>query len=210
MTVGQLGRDKLEKDNDNRNFIKFGKNIRVIATGSIIAALLAIYFLLMWNFFPAFYSLQPAIAKGLPTLTEVILSSLSPGGSFDISVTGFNRGETTDIQIVSISFPNLTGNINFRDGNQYDGYIKIKNHNFSKVPYLSHQGISWDQGIQAAQRPLQRNILQLSFSVGLGKATLAIMPRLKSVLHLQTNSLYLLSRSRYLILATYPIILRMV
>jgi hypothetical protein len=54
----------------------------------------------MWKFFPAFYSVQPAIAKGLPKLTEVSLSSLSPGGPFDISVTGFNRGETTDIQIV--------------------------------------------------------------------------------------------------------------
>ena len=140
MTVGQLGRDKLEKDNDNRNFIKFGKNIRGIGTGSIIAALLAIYFSLMWNFFPAFYSVQPAIAKGLPTLAEVGLSSLSTGGSFDISVTGFNRGETTDIQIVSISFPNLTGNINFRDGNQNDGYIKIKNHNFSQSPLFIASG----------------------------------------------------------------------
>ena len=140
MTVGQPGRDKLEKDNDNRNFIKFGKNIRGIATGSIIAALLAIYFSLMWNFFPAFYSVQPAIAKGLPTLAEVGLSSLSTGGSFDISVTGFNRGETTDIQIVSISFPNMTGNINFDDGNHNDGYIKVKNHNFSQSPLFVASG----------------------------------------------------------------------
>jgi hypothetical protein len=94
----------------------------------------------VWKFFPAFYSVQPAIAKGLPALTEVGLSSLSPGGYFDISVTGFNRGETTDIQIVSVSFPNLTGNINFRDGNQNDGYIKIKNHNFSQSPLFIASG----------------------------------------------------------------------
>jgi hypothetical protein len=96
----------------------------------------------MWNFFPAFYSVQPAVAKGLPTLTEVSLSSsgLSHGGSFDISVTGFNRGETTDIQIVSISFPNMTGNINFGDGNQKDGYMKVKNHNFSQSPLFVASG----------------------------------------------------------------------
>lgn len=96
----------------------------------------------MWNFFPAFYSSQPAVAKGLPALTEVSLSSsqVSPGGSFDFSVTGFNRGETTDIQIVSISFPNLTGDISFRDGNQNSGYIKVKNHNFSQSPLFVASG----------------------------------------------------------------------
>jgi hypothetical protein len=94
----------------------------------------------MWKFFPAFYSVQPALAKGLPKLTEVGLSALSPGGSFDISVKGFNRGETTDNQIVSISFPNLTGNINFEYGNQNDGYIKIKNHNFSQSPLFVASG----------------------------------------------------------------------
>ncbi|CAN5243243.1 hypothetical protein BH18THE2_BH18THE2_37000 [soil metagenome] len=113
-----------------------------MVTGSIIAALLAVYFSLMWNFFPAFYSVQPAVAKGLPTLTEVSLlsSGRSPGSSFDISVTGFNRGETTDIQIVSISFPNMTGNINFGDGNPNDGYIKVKNHNFSQSPLFVASG----------------------------------------------------------------------
>ena len=41
---------------------------------------------------------------------------------------------------ILISFPNMTGNIYFGDGSQNDGYIKVKNHNFSQSPLFIASG----------------------------------------------------------------------
>jgi hypothetical protein len=91
---------------------------------------------MVWYFFPVFYSSQPNRAKGLPVITQTDLSPspVSAGSSFNFFVTGFNRGQTTDIQIVSVSFPNLTGDISRGNSNPNGGYVKVKEYNFTQSP----------------------------------------------------------------------------
>ena len=103
---------------------------------SIIAVLLLVYFSMAWYFFPAFFSSQPERAKGLPIITQANLSRSQAlaGSSFNFFVTGFNKGLTTDIQIVSVSFPNLTGDISRGKSDPYGGYVKVKEHNFTQSP----------------------------------------------------------------------------
>ena len=103
---------------------------------SIIAVPLLVYFSMAWYFFPAFFSSQPERAEGLPIITQANLSHslVLAGSSFNFVVTGFNKGQTTDIQIVSVSFPNLTGDISRGKSDPYGGYVKVKEHNFTQSP----------------------------------------------------------------------------
>lgn len=63
---------------------------------------------------------------------NVTLSTLEVelGQAFVVSVTGVNRGEDADMQIVSIGFPNLTDT---RD-------VEIIAHNFPQTPILINSG----------------------------------------------------------------------
>jgi hypothetical protein len=72
---------------------------------------------------------KPFVSKAVPVITNVKMSALEVqlGKSFNILVKSNNQGDTADIQIVSISFPNLT-----RIGN--NDIITIKNHNFNQEP----------------------------------------------------------------------------
>jgi hypothetical protein len=101
-----------------------------------------IYFSLTWYFFPAFYTTQPYIAGGVPVLTQVNFSSseVRAGSPFNLVVTGFNRGEATDIEIVSISFPNLTGDIRFSERNHKSGHVEVEKHNFTQSPLIVMPG----------------------------------------------------------------------
>ena len=95
----------------------------------LVVALLTIYFSISLYFFPAFYISKPFVSKAVPVITNVTMSALEVplGKSFNILVRSTNQGGTADIQIVSISFPNLTS-----IGN--DDIITIKNHNFIQEP----------------------------------------------------------------------------
>jgi hypothetical protein len=107
-----------------------------------IAFPLLTYFVLVWYFFPDFYSSQPAGAKGMPVITQAgfHFSSASASDQFNFSVTGFNLGHTADIQIVSISFPNLTGDISKENIGRNGGYVKVKEHNFTQTPLFVATG----------------------------------------------------------------------
>lgn len=96
----------------------------------------------MWYLLPAWYAAQTSTAGGLPAITQVNLSSsaVSAGSPFNIVVTGFNLGGTSDIQIISISFPNLTGDIRLRETNQNNGYVKVEKHNFTQSPLFVMPG----------------------------------------------------------------------
>lgn len=78
---------------------------------------------------------KPFVSKAVPVITNVTMSALEVplGKSFNILVTSTNQGGTADIQIVSISFPNLTSIDN-------DDIITIKNHNFTQEPELVEIG----------------------------------------------------------------------
>ncbi|HEV2876516.1 MAG TPA: hypothetical protein VGW09_04505, partial [Nitrososphaeraceae archaeon] len=76
----------------------------------LIAVPLLLYFSMVWYFFPAFFSSQSDRSQGLPIITQAgfDVSSASSGNPVSFSITAFNQGQTTDIQIVSVSFPNLS------------------------------------------------------------------------------------------------------
>jgi hypothetical protein len=115
------------------NFIRSRKS--TILLGVLIAASLTIYFSFSLHFFPAFYISKPLVSKAVPVITNVKISAseVSLGKSFNISVTSNNQGDTADIQIVSISFPNLTS-IDNNDN------VAIKNHNFLQKPEFVKTG----------------------------------------------------------------------
>lgn len=115
------------------DFIRSRKG--TILLGVLIAASLTIYFSFSLYFFPVFYMSKPFVSKAVPVITNVKLSTseVPLGNSFNISVTSNNQGDTADIQIVSISFPNLTS-----IGN--NDIITIKNHNFLQKPEFVKTG----------------------------------------------------------------------
>ena len=78
---------------------------------------------------------KPFLSKAVPVITNVTMSALEVrlGKSFNIFVTSTNQGDTADIQIVSISFPNLTS-----IGNS--DIITIKNRNFTQKPEFVKTG----------------------------------------------------------------------
>ena len=75
------------------------------------------------------------MSKAVPIITNVQMSAseVPLGKPFNIKVTSNNQGDTADIQIVSISFPNLTSMDN-------SDIITIKNHNFNQKPEFVKTG----------------------------------------------------------------------
>ena len=75
------------------------------------------------------------MSKAVPVITNVKMSAseVPLGKSFNIKVTSSNQGDTADIQIVSIAFPNLTS-ISDSD------IITIKNRNFNQKPQFVKTG----------------------------------------------------------------------
>ena len=116
----------LEIKYSSTDFIRSRKG--TILLGVLIAASLTIYFSFSLYFFPVFYMSKHFVSKAVPVITNVKLSTseVPIGNSFNISVTSNNQGDTADIQIVSISFPNLTS-----IGN--NDIIKIKNHKDEEI-----------------------------------------------------------------------------
>ncbi|MDE1829622.1 MAG: hypothetical protein KGI25_04800 [Thaumarchaeota archaeon] len=110
-----------------------------------ITSLLAIYLVLANIFFPQFYlSLVQQYPK--PEITSVTLSnsSISQGRSFEITVVGTNSGVTSDMQTLSVSFPNMTS---------IDG-ITIKDDNFTQHPMIINKGQEVGSHYQGTQFPI--------------------------------------------------------
>jgi hypothetical protein len=72
---------------------------------------------------------KPFVSKAVPVITNAIISAseVPLGKSFNIFVTSNNQGDTADIQIVSIAFPNLTSIDN-------GDIVTIKKYNFTQKP----------------------------------------------------------------------------
>lgn len=66
-------------------------------------------------------------------VTDVSISEeeITLGQSFVISVSGTNRGEDADMQIVSVGFPNLT---------RIDSNVELVDHNFDQTPMIINAG----------------------------------------------------------------------
>lgn len=80
------------------------------------------------------YNSRPTFSKPIPLISNVTLSEseIYIGRQFEISVIGTNKGDPADIQIISISFPNLT--IMKNDN------VKIIDNNFTQTPLRIAQG----------------------------------------------------------------------
>lgn len=98
--------------------------------GIAVAAALLLYFSLTLYVFPQSYQIQ--LRRPEVVVTDVSLSDaeVALGQPFIISVTGTNRGDDADMQIVSIGFPNLTRTDN----------VEIISHNFDQTPDLIQAG----------------------------------------------------------------------
>ena len=96
---------------------------KAIILAGIVAVSLVSYFLLSLYVFPLSYQTQPRRPEAELT-ASVSTFDVKLGETFVVSATGTNKGEEADMQIVSISFPNLTRTDN----------IEILKHNFAQTP----------------------------------------------------------------------------
>lgn len=102
----------------------------MILVGAVASALV-LYFSLTLYVFPQLYqSIEPRRPEAAVTNVSVLASKGELGQAFAISVTGINRGEVADMQIVSIGFPNLTTTNN----------IKVLTHDFAQTPIFISPG----------------------------------------------------------------------
>ncbi len=103
---------------------------------TVVAASLAAYFFLSLNFFPMFYTSHITFSIPRPFISNVTISEseIHKGKQFEISIIGTNEGDDADIEIISISFPNLTS--------VRDDTVKIIADNFIQKPLRIAQGDS--------------------------------------------------------------------
>jgi hypothetical protein len=105
--------------------------LKIILLAVVVATALVLYLTLSLDVFPQMYqSTEPRRPEAL--ITDVSLSTpiISLGQNFVISVTGTNRGDEADMQIVSVGFPNLTRTEN----------IEVLAQNFMQTPRIIDKG----------------------------------------------------------------------
>jgi hypothetical protein len=104
---------------------------RAIILAAAIAAALALYFSLTLYVFPQSYQfIEQRRPEAVVTNVSLSASEIELGQTFVVSITGTNRGEEADLQIVSVGFPNLTSAAN----------MEVLRHNFAQTPQLISAG----------------------------------------------------------------------
>ena len=98
----------------------------MILAGAVAAALVLYLSLTLYVFPQSYQSIEPRRPEAAVTSVSLSVSQVELGQAFAVSVTGINRGEVADMQIVSVGFPNLTTTDN----------IKVLTHNFAQTPIL--------------------------------------------------------------------------
>ena len=99
----------------------------MIILAGVVAAALLLYITLSLYVFPQMYqSIEPRRPEAVITNVSLSTPAIRLGQTFVISVTGTNRGEEADMQIVSVGFPNLT---------RADNMVVLE-HNFTQTPIL--------------------------------------------------------------------------
>ena len=121
----------------NFDYSKRSNNIRrvnnTIVLIVIAAISLIIYYSLSILYIPQLYFSSSSEVKSQPVITAAKLSDSKVvlGESFDLTITAMNNGDTADMQVVSLSFPNLTS---------IDSIVKISNYNFTQKPVFIEIG----------------------------------------------------------------------
>ena len=116
--------------------------IRAIILAAGVAAALAIFLVMSLYVFPL--SFQNASVQPMPeaVVSGVTLSSqqISLGDTLMISISGTNKGDMADMQIVSIGFPNLTASSD----------IEVLRHDFRQTPFVIERGDEVGSGYTGA------------------------------------------------------------
>ena len=112
----------------------------MILAGAVAAALVLYLSLTLYVFPQSYQSIEPRRPEAAVTSVSLSVSQVELGQAFAVSVTGINRGEVADMQIVSVGFPNLTTTDN----------IKVLKHNFAQTPIFispeDEDGVSSEYG----------------------------------------------------------------
>lgn len=102
----------------------------IILFGAVGAALMLYFSLALYVFPQSFKSIEPNRPEPIVMNVSLRASEIEFGQAIVVSITGANRGEDADMQIVSVGFPNLTGTSD----------IDILAHNFAQTPILISKG----------------------------------------------------------------------
>ncbi|HJU58816.1 MAG TPA: hypothetical protein VJ583_03650 [Nitrososphaeraceae archaeon] len=116
------------KRHNNTTRINTTITIIIIAVISLI-----IYYSLSLFIIPQLYFLSSSEVKPQPiiTATKLSASKIVVGESFDLTIIATNNGDTADMQLVSLSFPNITS---------IDNIVKISKYNFTQKPIFIKMG----------------------------------------------------------------------
>ena len=117
----------------------------MIILAGVVAAALLLYITLSLYVFPQMYqSIEPRRPEAVITNVSLSTPVIRLGQTFVISVTGTNRGEEADMQIVSVGFPNLT---------RADNMVVLE-HNFTQTPILINTSEVIGSEYSGTQRPV--------------------------------------------------------
>jgi hypothetical protein len=116
----------------------------IILIGIVAAALLAYFSLSLYVFPQSYQSIEPRRPQAIVTDVSLSASDITLGQALFISVTGTNKGEEADMQIISVAFPNLTTTDN----------IKILKHDFIQTPLLRAAGEQLSSEYSNTERPV--------------------------------------------------------
>ena len=117
----------------------------MIILAGVVAAALLLYITLSLYVFPQMYqSIEPRRPEAVITNVSLSTPVIMLGQTFVVSVTGTNRGEEADMQIVSVGFPNLT---------RADNMVVLE-HNFTQTPILINTSDVIGSEYSGTQRPV--------------------------------------------------------
>jgi hypothetical protein len=114
----------------SNNIIRVNTTIVLIVLAAIS---LIIYYSLSILYIPQLYFSFSSEVKSQPVIIGANLSNSKVilGESFDLTITTRNNGDTADMQVVSLSFPNITS---------IDSIVKISDYNFTQKPVFIEVG----------------------------------------------------------------------
>ena len=97
-----------------------------------IATSLTVYFSLSIYILPKIY-LSMSRLKPVPIITSVNISKLQVplGRPFNITLIGSNLGNSADVQIISVAFPNFT---------RPNDFVQVKESDFNQRPVIVQKG----------------------------------------------------------------------
>ena len=145
----------------NFDYSKRRNSIRRVNTTSIVLIFIAtisliIYYSLSLFFIPQLYLSSSSEIKSQPVITGANLSAskVIVGERFDLTITAMNKGDTADMQVVYLSFPNITA---------IDRIVKILKYNFTQpVPIeiedeIGSEYVGLDKVINASYPAIEAN-----------------------------------------------------